>query len=420
MNEHPRPRRRAVQHRAVATKAQIAAGALAVLAEAGAAGLTHRAVARAAKVSLAATTYHFASKAALIEEASKALLDDYLAAFRRLEARIADGAETEVAGLGDLVARVVLNALGRDRTRSLAWCELVLHGGRSTDGRALARNWYDELDSIWHGIARLLDAPAARDQASRAVDLTVGITFCLHPLALTRPAAVELLAGRADFAALLIDRTEGAGGRDATAARPDGGARDRRAAERVLEAAIGIVAQEGVGALSYGSVAAAAGMARSGPSYYFPTMEGLLSAAQAALFERAKQRYRAGFALQEPGDVDEGRLLDLTTAIFFREALEFGRENVGHYSVWMSAARNPSVRPAVAASLLDQHRAWSRRVAALGGAEDPALAFRMQALFIGKLVRAIVTTADVGELSRSRDDFAAALAGYPPLNGTFV
>ena len=79
--------------------------------------------------------------------------------------RIAAGQETRLASLDDLVARVVLNALGRERTRSLAWSQLMLHGGRSPTGRTLARCWYEQLDAIWHEIAGLIATGASRQAA---------------------------------------------------------------------------------------------------------------------------------------------------------------------------------------------------------------------------------------------------------------
>ena len=387
MGGEGRTRQRAAQDRTLVTRGRILDGATRVLAEAGVPGLTHRAVARAAGVSLAATTYHFDTKAQIVEETSRALLEAYLAAFRRMEARIRTGGETRLASLDDLVRRVVLNAVGRDRTRSLAWCELVLHGGRSAAGRAMAQLWYEQLDSIWHDIARLFDPSASRDRAAAAVDLAIGLTFILHPLGLDQATAADLLAGRQDLepvlrAGLPANRIERG---------DDTGPEARR---KVLQAAIDIIVEEGATGLSYGRVASLAGMARSGPGYYFPAIRDLLEAAQMALFRRAKAR----------------RLLDLTTAIFFREALESGRENIGYHSVWMSAAQDPSLRPAVASSLLDLQRAWSRRIAAVyGAAPSPTVPLRMQAMFTGKLVRATAAAAGLADLSRVRGDFAAVL-----------
>ena len=397
------------------TRGKIVAGAMQVLAEAGVAGLTHRAVARAAGVSLAATTHHFDAKTDIIEEASRALLDAYLGGFVRMKGRLETGEEVRLASLDDLVLRVVLNALGRDRTRSLAWCELILHGGRSPGGRATAQSWYEQLDAIWYGIARLFDAAATQRQASAAIDLAIGTTFFLHPLGLDRATAEALLAGRLDIE-VLLGQVSGSGARAPDAAQDDGDMKKRHAETRqkVVQAAIDVIVEDGAAGISYARVAEVAGMVRSGPSYYFPTIDGLLEAAQMALFERAKARYRSGLAAHGTGDLEENRLLDLTTAVYFREALEFGRENIGYYSVWMNAAQNPSLRPAVASSLLDLHRAWLRRLAATGATTpDPVVAFRIQALFIGKLIRAIVAPAGIADLARARDDFAAVLHRQP-------
>ncbi len=411
MGNGDRTRQRAIQNRTLVRRGKIVDGALHVLARAGVAGLTHRAVATAAGVGVAATTYHFDTKADIVGEASRTLLDGYLTAFRRMAARIAAGEESCLGSLDDLVRRVVLNALGRERVRSLAWCELILHGGRNPEGRALATRWYQELDTIWHDIARLVSPGASRREASAAVDLTIGLTFVLHPLGLDPATAEGLLAGGQDPDPVL-----------AALARPGDGPAEEKGApsryaetrQRILQAAIDLIVAEGAGSVSYRRVAEVSNMVRSGPIYYFPSIDGLLESAQIALFERAKARYRAGLASTGAGGIDAGRLLDLTTAIYFREALEFGRENVGYYSVWLSAAQNPSLRPAVASALLDQHRAWLRRIGmTFGWPADPATALRIQALFIGKLIRAISASPDVADLSRAREDFADVLEKRP-------
>lgn len=403
-------RQRAVQNRAVITRGKITDGAIQVLADAGVEGLTHRAVARAAEVSLAATTYHFSSKADIIEEASRTLMDGYLGAFRRLARRIASGEDRRFTTLDDLVARVVLNALGRERTRSLAWSQLMLHGGRSPAGRTLTRRWYEELDAIWYEIAELLAKDASPDEARAAIDLVVGLTFFLHPLGVDQRAAVDLLAGGQDLEPLLVKISRPRNARQIVTEAEEQSRRHVETRQKLVEAAIAVIVEEGSAAISFGRIADASGMVRSGPNYYFATIDKLLAAAQSAMFERAKDRYRSGFGSLKAADIDEARLLDVTTAIYYREALEFGRENVGHYSVWMSAAQNPSLRPAVAASLLETHRAWVQRIASVGVSGRPAaVAMRMQALFIGKLVRAIAAAHDVADLSRAREDFAIAL-----------
>jgi len=410
-SETGKARQRALQDRTTVTRGKIIAGAIQVLAHGGVQGLTHRAVAKVAGVSLAATTYHFDTMTEIIEATSRTLLDEYLAGFRRVAARIMGGEEQSIASLGDLVERVVGNALGRDRTRSLAWCELILHGGRRPNGRALTQSWYEQLDEIWHDIALLFDPAASRRAASAAVDMTVGLTFFLHPLGLDQATAKQLLDGRVDVATLLAGISSSAP-EQRNVTDPDAGARYVETRQKVLQAAIDVIVEDGAAGISYGRIADVMGMVRSGPSYYFPSIDGLLQCAQMSFFERAKARYRSGLTGQDATGIDADRLLDLTTAIYFREALEFARENIGFYSVWMNAAQNPALRPAVASSLLDLDRAWTRRItAATGKPPDPAVPLRIQALFIGKVIRTIAASLEVADLSRAREDFAAVLRG---------
>jgi DNA-binding transcriptional regulator YbjK len=110
--------KRAAQERALRTRRKIAEGAIQVLAARGVSGLTHRAVAKEAGVSLAATTYHFETKQDILAETSRMLMEGYLEAFRRLKTRVRAGEETAIRSMDDLVERVVGNALGRERTRS--------------------------------------------------------------------------------------------------------------------------------------------------------------------------------------------------------------------------------------------------------------------------------------------------------------
>lgn len=235
------------------------------------------------------------------------------------------------------------------------------------------------------------------------------MTFFLHPLGLDQATAGRLLGAQVDLATALAGTGSSAPARH-DIDKADAGTRHAETRHKILQAAIDVILQDGAAGISYGRIADALGMARSGPSYYFPSIDELLQSAQMSFFERAKARYRAGLAAHDPVTIDEDRLLDLTTAIFFREALEFTRENLGYYSVWMNAAQKPALRPAVASSLLDLDRAWTRRIAGVTGrAPSPAIPLRMQALFIGKVIRAISASVEIADLSRAREDFADVL-----------
>ena len=402
--------KRPPQQRVTLTRQKVVNGAIAALATHGVTNLTHRVVARAAGVSLAATTYHYATKQDILVETSQVLLAAYLEAFQRLEQRLRSDENVDIRTLDELIVRIVGNALGRDRERSLAWCQLMLDGGRSADGRLLAQRWYTKLDEIWTGICDRLQTTTGL-QPGAAIDLTVGLIVLLHPLDLNADSLLDLLNGRASLSqfssvyAALRQETD-------LASSPDNGNGARNAAtrERLVEATIEILIKEGTAAVTYASVADRAGMVRSGPSYYFPTISGLLRAAQITLFARAKARYREGIESIQPQDIDEQRLIDLTTAVFFHELFQSPHENLGYYSVWMSAAQNLTLRAAVFESLYDQNRAWQRRLIAIFGDSVPApVPLWIQGLFAGKLIRGIAAQPATGDLARSREDFAAMI-----------
>lgn len=412
-------RQRAEQQRTAITRGKIVDGAITVLARSGVAGLTHRAVAQEAGVSLAATTYHFGTKTDILDAASQALLEGYLAAFDRLDDRILTGAETGLARLDDLVARVVANDLGRDRLRSLAWCEIILHGARDPARRTVAQDWYGRLDQLWTRIGARLEPAMTPGQARQSVDMAVGLTFLLHPLALSPQAVAAVLSGQRD---------PGADMAASAAPLPPPAPPAAPARQRVIAATIGVLADKGVAGVTFRSVSERAELSRSGPAHHFASVARLIEAAQLALFHSAKARYRralAGSGAEGAALTVEG-LLDLTTAVFAQEALDHRGENAGYYSAWVSAAQQPALRPAVAAAQLDQHLAWTRRLAALDlpPGRVPRSALAVQALFIGMLIRALAAGADPETLAQVRPAFAGCLAGIrgqgpaePPITG---
>jgi DNA-binding transcriptional regulator YbjK len=101
--------RSAKQERSERTRNAIVGAVIALLAEQGVAGLTHRLVAQRAGASLAATTYNFASKQDMIAEAANELLRSSLADLSGLIDKTRGGGEH---GFRRLVARVAANGMG--------------------------------------------------------------------------------------------------------------------------------------------------------------------------------------------------------------------------------------------------------------------------------------------------------------------
>lgn len=408
MTQNGKPLRRALQDRTIATRQRIVDGALAVIAQSGVAGLTHREIAACSGVSLAATTYHFATKADILAEASRFLLSSSLSSYRELAERVRQERQDGLASLDQIVRTVVISALTRERDRSMAWCEIMLHGGRSAEGRALAQHWYDEITRIMSCAARGLPQAADEPEIRTAIDMITGLTFLLQPLRLSGESLRLVLWDKVDLADHL-ERGCRNRGPVISADRP-GHPTSGEVRDRIVDTAVDILAREGTAKVSYGEVARRLGVARSGPAYYFPKIDALLAAAQTRLFESAKSRYREGLDLEARVEFDVERLLDWTSAVFFREALEFADENLAYYSVWNSAANHEAVRPAVTASLIDLHHAWRHRIAPYVDQSDLArAALELQAVFAGQLFKSISTGSSVSQLSGARDEFKSAL-----------
>lgn len=120
--------------RGAATRERIVSAALYLIGEVGAAELDHRMLASAAGVSLARTTYYFASRTEIIRAAYELLVQQDA---EQLAARIASAAGENTA-LGDALAAAVelmTDDLGACRKRTLAWLELALEAGRDVQAQ---------------------------------------------------------------------------------------------------------------------------------------------------------------------------------------------------------------------------------------------------------------------------------------------
>ena len=151
------------------------AATLRVLRDEGIGSLTHRAVAREAGVSLALTTYHFATKENLIAEALN------LAAAETLDGlRAAAGDEDSAltpAAAAERLSDMTMERLGDERLAVFAVVELSLAAARRPDLQAAAGAWNEEYHRV---VARLLErarVPSAAQAARLVVATLEGLVF---------------------------------------------------------------------------------------------------------------------------------------------------------------------------------------------------------------------------------------------------
>lgn len=123
---------------------RIADAAVAVVAERGVEGLTHRAVAAAAQVPLGSTTYHFATLDDLLAEALHDAADRNIAQLREWEASLPPDTDFPAA-----LAELVLRYLGEERNRTIVEYELYVAALHRPRLRAASTAWDQALIELF-------------------------------------------------------------------------------------------------------------------------------------------------------------------------------------------------------------------------------------------------------------------------------
>jgi DNA-binding transcriptional regulator YbjK len=135
----PRPRGATDRER----RLRITQAAIEVVGERGVAGLTHRAVAKAAGVPLGSTTYHFATLDDILEAALQKALDDNREQRMQWASTLPDDVD-----LADALAELTEQETGPGRAQVLVEYELYLAALRHPSLQALSRAWSEVLVEV--------------------------------------------------------------------------------------------------------------------------------------------------------------------------------------------------------------------------------------------------------------------------------
>lgn len=397
--------RSAKQSRSLERRARIADAAVALIAERGIAGITHRLVAERAGVSLAATTYYYATKFDILAEAANSSMQHYADAFARAAERYrASGGGA--SAFRDFAFRLIRNAAGVHRAGTIAWAEISLDAARHPESLVLARNWTAHINRQWTDIAEVLGFEAPGQIARSGIDTVIGLILMTVALGLTHEALDAVLENGTDP---LKAWASCAGAGAAKPAPASCGRKAHETRERIVDAAIEILMSDGPAAISFRQIAARAGLTPAAPAYHFTTIEELLRVAQARLFAQSKARYRNAVTGLSRRHLALEPLIELTAVVFQREATENGGRNIATFAIWLEAARRPELRAMVWDAVADQCQAWQRLLNPLCVNPDPVNGLLAQAMFLGKLVRLLSTGAQTSDLVHVRGEFACDL-----------
>jgi DNA-binding transcriptional regulator YbjK len=135
----PTPPRR--QQRGQERRDAIVAATLVIVEEEGLEGVTHRRVADAAGVPLAATTYYFSSKDDLMQAAMGLLIEREAAVFRQIADAVITGGSMTIDDGVEALIDYHSYLLRERRLAQFAEFELYLRVSRTTPGTAELRGW---------------------------------------------------------------------------------------------------------------------------------------------------------------------------------------------------------------------------------------------------------------------------------------
>lgn len=375
-------------------KAQIADAAIQLLAAGGLRAVTHRDIARAAQVSLAATTYYYSSKDEILQLASKRLLDSYTDAVRRAARDIQQRRRHE-PDFRAFVRRLLWAGAGRNRQVTLAWCEVMLELAREPEGRATARAWYAAFEAV---LAEVADAIGVADPGpviQSAIHTTAGLMLMIVSLRLEPQALADVLDGASDP---LQSWAPPAASADAAPARS--GAKAERTREAILDAAVEIVARDGPAALSYRTLSERTGLTTSAPAYHFTSIERIVSLALGRLLDAANERLVEAFESgAPPGDLEA--VLARMIAHLEVEAGPRRPEALAAFVGWTHASREPGLRDHAWRAVGEQSRMWTTVLAGAGYRVSAIDALLCHAMLAGRLVRLVAIGARPDEVAAS-------------------
>ncbi|MGW5737989.1 MULTISPECIES: TetR/AcrR family transcriptional regulator [Streptomyces] len=114
--------------------------------------------------------------------------------------------------------------------------------------------------------------------------------------------------------------------------------------QRIIDAAIRVVADKGIGGLSHRSVAAEADVPLGSTTYHFKTLDDLLVAAMRQANEGFAKAVTAGGAFEDPRGDLAGELAGLLGQWLAGDRTELELE----YELYLAALRKPALRPVAA------------------------------------------------------------------------
>ncbi|MFG1999463.1 TetR/AcrR family transcriptional regulator [Spirillospora sp. NPDC048911] len=179
------------------------------------------------------------------------------------------------------------------------------------------------------------------------------------------------------------------------------------ARDRILTAALRLIGEQGIGAVTNRAVARAAGVSLGSLTYHFPSQTDLLRESLQTFVDSEIARITAYVTRLRDSGVDPGQAADLVEKAIVEFA--YGPEQIANLELHLHAARDPGVRDTSARSVAAYDRLATAVLTALGIPDAERHAPAVVAMLYGLAVRRLST----GDTSASgtADAFRLLLRG---------
>ncbi|WP_019634077.1 TetR/AcrR family transcriptional regulator [Actinomadura atramentaria] len=162
--------------------------------------------------------------------------------------------------------------------------------------------------------------------------------------------------------------------------------------DRILQATLRLIGEEGVGAVTNRAVARAAGVSLGSLTYHFPSQSDLLREALQTFVDTEIDRIRARVDQLRDSGADPAQAADEVEKAVVDFA--YGPEQVANLELHLHAARDPAVRETSARSVAAYDRLAAAVLTALGVPDPDRHAPVVVALLYGLAVRRLATGDD--------------------------
>ncbi|VXB95879.1 TetR family transcriptional regulator [Microbacterium sp. 8M] len=160
--------------------------------------------------------------------------------------------------------------------------------------------------------------------------------------------------------------------------------------ERALEAAVRLVGEQGVRALTHARVDAAAGLPKGSTSNWFRTRDALIAGVLVWIAERERADLTAAMNPVENGE----ELIDVLTRLLEDVTGRHAARTRARYALFLETAAAPDAQPSMR-DQRSQFESWTRDRLALLGAPEPDVAARaLLAMSAGIIVNRLTVAPD--------------------------